>query len=477
MAKIDNTERLRKLYDDNDKALDTIRTTFKKDEVKGLEQYVAKLTDATEKLEQAEKSYDRCDSLIKKQNEHLNTLHEQLQSCNDEQKEQLLHEVELTKQNIERNKNRKDELEQLVQARKEIHDTVVEEQSSLKISKSRLNNALKLGKAKEDELKAEQQLEYHSAKHYNEQLKRQKELQKEKEKTQKELDRLDPEDKKARTALKKKLRSLDTQLKVGDKELDSIKKGMSKKDQESIDNTYNFSREQLTNNLKDIKDEVKQGFKDSTSSLNAFGDTIVNAVAASRNFFNGIVDGTVSSISQYYGPIAASLEGVNGELKDFKSINNRLQLDIGLSSLVKQEAVLNSINNLVSQGITSDIESLGILTSIRDKTVSSFDVTNSDLRRLVRLNQQRGNLTAKQFGLADALKESFNSTFGDSSFLNGMFQSLTGTVLDAVSANANSGGTDSTAFYSVLESWLGAMYESGVDTNTVNAIFSSNLHQ
>ena len=470
MAKIDNTERLRKLYDDNDKALDTIRTTFKKDEVKGLEQYVAKLTDATEKLEQAEKSYDRCDSLIKKQNEHLNKLHEQLQSCNDEQKEQLLHEVELTKQNIERNKNRKDELEQLVQTRKEIHDTVVEEQSSLKISKSRLNNALKLGKAKEDELKAEQQLEYHSAKHYNEQLKRQKELQKEKEKTQKELDRLDPEDKKARAALKKKLRSLDTQLKVGDKELDSIKKGMSKKDQESVDNTYNFSREQLTNNLKDIKDEVKQGFKDSTSSLNAFGDTIVNAVAASRNFFNGIVDGTVSSISQYYGPIAASLEGVNGELKDFKSINNRLQLDIGLSSLVKQEAVLNSINNLVSQGITSDIESLGILTSIRDKTVSSFDVTNSDLRRLVRLNQQRGNLTAKQFGLADALKESFNSTFGDSSFLNGMFQSLTGTVLDAVSANANSGGTDSTAFYSVLESWLGAMYESGVDTNTVNAI-------
>lgn len=470
MAKIDNTERLRKLYDDNDKALDTIRTTFKKDEVKGLEQYVAKLTDATEKLEQAEKSYDRCDSLIKKQNEHLNKLHEQLQSCNDEQKEQLLHEVELTKQNIERNKNRKDELEQLVQTRKEIHDTVVEEQSSLKISKSRLNNALKLGKAKEDELKVEQQLEYHSAKHYNEQLKRQKELQKEKEKTQKELDRLDPEDKKARAALKKKLRSLDTQLKVGDKELDSIKKGMSKKDQESIDNPYNFSREQLTNNLKDIKDEVKQGFKDSTSSLNAFGDTIVNAVAASRNFFNGIVDGTVSSISQYYGPIAASLEGVNGELKDFKSINNRLQLDIGLSSLVKQEAVLNSINNLVSQGITSDIESLGILTSIRDKTVSSFDVTNSDLRRLVRLNQQRGNLTAKQFGLADALKESFNSTFGDSSFLNGMFQSLTGTVLDAVSANANSGGTDSTAFYSVLESWLGAMYESGVDTNTVNAI-------
>lgn len=470
MAKINNTERLRRLYDDNDKALDTIRKTFKKDEVKGLEQYVSKLTDATETLEQAEKSYDRCDSLIKQQVTHFNELHDQLQNCTIEQKAQILHELKLTEQSIERNKTRKAELEQILQARREIHSTVVEEQSSLKISKAKLNNALKLHKAKEDELRAEQQLEYHSAKHYNEQLKQQKELQKEKAKTQRELDKLDPEDKKTRADLKKKLKSLDTQIKSGDKELSFIKKGMSKKDQESIDNPYNFSRGQLTNNLKDIKDEVKQGFKDSTSSLNAFGDTIVNAVAASRNFFNGIVDGTVSSISQYYGPIAASLEGVNGELKDFKSINNRLQLDIGLSSLVKQEAVLNSINNLVSQGITSDIESLGILTSIRDKTVSSFDVTNSDLRRLVRLNQQRGNLTAKQFGLADALKESFNSTFGDSSFLNTMFQSITGTVLDAVSANANSGGTDSTAFYSVLESWLGAMYESGVDTNTVNAI-------
>ena len=470
MAKINNTERLQKLYDDNDKALDTIRTTFKKDEVKGLEQYVAKLTDVTEKLEQAEKSYDRCDSLIKKHNEHLNKLHEQLQNCNDEQKEQLLHEVELTKQNIERNKNRKDELKQLVQTRKEIHDTVVDEQSSFKISKSKLNNALKLRKAKEDELKVEQQIEYHSAKHYNEQLKQQKELQKEKEKTQKELDRLDPEDKKARIALQKKLRSLDTQLKVGDKELTYIKKGMSKKDQESIDNPYSFSMEQLANNLKDIKDEIKQGFKDSTSSLNAFGDTIVTAIGSSRNFFNSLVDGAVNTVSQYYGPIAASLEGVTGEIKDFNQLNSKIQWDIGLSSLIKQETLLGNISSLVTQGITSDIESLGILTSIRDKTVASFDVTNSDLRRLIKLNQQKGNLTAKQFGLADALKETFNATFGDSSFINDMFQSITGTVIDAVSANANTNGTDSTSFYSVLDNWLGAMYESGMSRNTVDTI-------
>lgn len=253
--------------------------------------------------------------------------------------------------------------------------------------------------------------------------------------------------------------------------IEKLKNSLINEQRNIFDGLISTDKEQAKKNgITDLTYEVKQGFKQTFSSMDSLENSIITAVAASRNFFNNIVDGTVNSMTQYYGPIAASLEGVNGELKDFKSVNNRLQLDLGLSSLVKQEAVLNSINNLVSQGITSDIESLGILTSIRDKTVSSFDVANSDLRRLVRLNQQRGNLTAKQFGLADALKESFNSTFGDSSFLNNMFQSLTGTVLDAVSANANSGGTDSTAFYSVLESWLGAMYESGVDTNTVNAI-------
>ena len=224
------------------------------------------------------------------------------------------------------------------------------------------------------------------------------------------------------------------------------------------------------NSVSDLIYEVKQGFKKSFSSIDSLENSIVNAISESRNFFNGMVNGAVNTVSQYYGPIAASLEGVSGDINDFKSLNSKLQLDVGLSSLVQQEKVLGNINDLVTQGITSDIESLGILKTIKDKTITSFDVTNADLRRLVKLNQQKGNLTAKQFGLADALKESFNSTFGDSSYINDMFQSVTGTVLDAVSANANTNGTDSTSFYSVLSTWLGAMYESGMSRNTVDSI-------
>ena len=222
--------------------------------------------------------------------------------------------------------------------------------------------------------------------------------------------------------------------------------------------------------ISDLTYEVKQGFKNSISSIDNLENSVINVINSSRNFFNGLVDGAVNTVSQYYGPIAASLDGVTGEIKDFNQLNSKLQWDIGLSSMIKQETLLGNISNLVTQGITSDIESLGVLTSIRDKTVASFDVTNSDLRRLIKLNQQKGNLTAKQFGLADALKETFNATFGDSSFINDMFQSITGTVIDAVSANANTKGTDSTSFYSVLESWLGAMYESGLSRNTIDTI-------
>lgn len=185
-----------------------------------------------------------------------------------------------------------------------------------------------------------------------------------------------------------------------------------------------------------------------------------------------LVDSAANTIQQYYGPIAASLDGISKDVNgftDFKGLNDTLEENVGLSSLVKQQTIISNISNLVSQGVTSDLETLGVLTSIREKTVSSFNVTDGNLRRLVKLNEQRGSLTAKQFGLADALKESFNATFGDTSFLNDMYQSITGTVLDAVSANSQT-STDSTAFYSVLESWLGAMYESGVDSGTVNSI-------
>ena len=205
-------------------------------------------------------------------------------------------------------------------------------------------------------------------------------------------------------------------------------------------------------------------------SLGGLGDAMLRIKDTLKSLSNTI-DSSITTAQQYIssamGPVTAALEGTG---KTFSDIREGLLKSVGNSPLVQQTKLLDSIQQLTSQGITTDLESLAILSAIRDKTVASFDVTNSDLRRLVRLNQNRGNLTAKQFGLAAALREQLNAYFGDSSFIAQQFQSLTGTILDAISANAQKGGTDSTAFYSLLESWAAGMYESGVDQGFINTV-------
>ena len=477
MAKKYNVEQQQAIFNEEQNRIDAIRrTSISNNDKKAVTQIVQAERSLREEIDATVKAADTFTKQIEKQKEKTKELLEQRKAATGEEKKRIQLQIDSSKQHeqilqklLEENKIRQlaknTSLEQLDALKTEFNyssDTIEAERQRLQIKEEQLKASEKQKTLDEIALDYAKDIDKYTLKSYRDTEKQIKNKEKELKLLEDEYELLSDEDKDTEygKSLKGKIDSIRKLKDELSNDKDNIFKGLTSSDKIQAE----------TLGITDLTYEVKQGFKQTFSSMDSFEDTIVNAVNASRNFFNGIVDGAANSITQYYGPITAALEGVNSGLNDFKSVNKSLQSDIGLSSLVKQEAILNSINNLVSQGITSDIESLGILTSIRDKTVASFDVTNSDLRRLVRLNQQRGNLTAKQFGLADALKESFNSTFGDSSFLNTMFQSITGTVLDAVSANANSGGTDSTAFYSVLESWLGAMYESGVDTNTVNAI-------
>lgn len=479
MAKKYNVEQQQAIFNEEQNRIDAIRrTSISNNDKKAVTQIIQAEKSLREEIDATVKAASTLTKQIEKQKEKTKELLEQRKAATGEEKKRIQLQIDSSKQHeqmlqklLEENKIRElaknTSLEQLNSLKTEFDytsDIIDTERQRLQLKEEQLRASERQKTLDEISLDYAKDIDKYTLKSYRNVEKQIKDKEKELKLLKDKYKLLSDKDKDSEygKSLKGKINSIGNII----KELTGTKKNI-------LGGLTSTDKAQVTSDTLGITDltyEVKQGFKQTFSGVDSLGNKIVKFVSSSRNFFNGLVDEAANSITQYYGPITAALEGVNGGLNDFKSVNKSLQSDIGLSSLVKQEAVLNSINNLVSQGITSDIESLGILTSIRDKTVSSFDVANSDLRRLVRLNQQRGNLTAKQFGLADALKESFNSTFGDSSFLNNMFQSLTGTVLDAVSANANSGGTDSTAFYSVLESWLGAMYESGVDTNTVNAI-------
>lgn len=471
MAKKYNVEQQQAIFNEEQNRIDAIRrTAISNNDKKTVTQIVQAEKSLREEIDATVKAADTFTRQIEKQKEKTKELLAQRKAATGEEKKRIQLQIDSSKEQeqilqklLEENKIRQlaknTSLEQLEALKTEFNytsDTIEAEKQRLQIKEEQL-------KADEIALDYAKDIDKYTLKSYRDAEKQIKNKEKELKLLEDEYELLSDEDKDTKygKALKGKIDSI---IKLKDelsKDKDDILDGLTSSDK---------IQAKKPSGITDLTYEVRQGFKQTFSSVDSLENSVVNAIGSSRNFFNSLVDGAVNTVSQYYGPIAASLEGVTGEIKDFNQLNSKIQWDIGLSSVIKQETLLGNISSLVTQGITSDIESLGILTSIRDKTVASFDVTNSDLRRLIKLNQQKGNLTAKQFGLADALKETFNATFGDSSFINDMFQSITGTVIDAVSANANTNGTDSTSFYSVLDNWLGAMYESGMSRNTVDTI-------
>lgn len=483
MAKNSN-EQLQSEFNSGTQKLIQVEKAFSKQvDAKAVKLLVKTQQEVTDEIETSVRALELQTDSYKKQNNLVEALRAKAQILTGEEKAQ----VELKLKQAEANRDAISNLMAMAEAKKANYEQTAAELSVIQKQNPQIKSMVDAYKEKEkaeeravalkereEELannitNAAKEYEYYSLDTYNKLSKEIKEQTDSVEKLKKEYAEMSPGEKRSKKgrALDAQIKGLEASTNTKQEQQKDVFSNLSIKDKKEVSSSQT---EKLSEGIGEMKDALKTGFKDTISSWSNIGNAIVSAVNMSRNFFNNIVDGAVSSVEKYYGPIAASLEGVNGAVKDFRSLNSRVQLDVGLSSMIKQEDLLGSINDLVKQGITSDVESLGILSLLKDKTVSSFNATDENLRRLVRLNQQKGNLTAKQFGLADALKESFNNTFGDHTFLNSMYQSLTGAVLDAVSSQANSGGTDSTAFYSVLESWLGAMYESGVGSDTINTI-------
>ena len=166
-------------------------------------------------------------------------------------------------------------------------------------------------------------------------------------------------------------------------------------------------------------------------------------------------------MSSYYGPIKANLEG---SAYSWDSITADVDSSIGISRLVNQTDYLRQIADLSNSGLINDIEQRALLETIKDRTLTSFNVRDAALTRLIRLGEQD---SIHQFGVELQLKRLLNKKiFGDASYLQGLFDSVTGAIMDAgVSAKS-----DITNFSSTVQTYLGAMYASGVSDSVVSAI-------
>ena len=191
-------------------------------------------------------------------------------------------------------------------------------------------------------------------------------------------------------------------------------------------------------------------------------DKILDVTSAVRRSIDGWVDDAARVISNYYGKINASLEGAT---KDFSSISANAVESLGLSRFVKQTDYIEQIARLTASGVSFNVEQRALLETIKDKTIASFSAVDANLLRLIRLRQQ--DLTATQFGLEAALRTTLNKVFKDSTYLNELYDTINGAITDAAIV---SGSSDITEYNSTIQSWMGAMYESGVSSGVVQKL-------
>lgn len=191
-------------------------------------------------------------------------------------------------------------------------------------------------------------------------------------------------------------------------------------------------------------------------------DRIVDKLSSKLTDALSQIDQNINSMFQYQAQINARLNGTDS---DYSDILKTIRRNIGINPLVSQKAMVENVKKLVDSGVTFDLEQRAFLATISDKIVNTFDAFDSNLLRVIRL--QQADSTAARLGMESALNEFLNSNFNDSSYLNDAFDSVAGSLIDA---SAKLSRDQSVAFEYIVQKWLGSLYSLGLSSNTVSTI-------
>ena len=242
--------------------------------------------------------------------------------------------------------------------------------------------------------------------------------------------------------------------------------------------------------IADMKDRYQEGKADAGEVLSKFTSNdgpfskamnklggilggLGNIMAAGFNKLNNYVESAANFLADNKGAVNALLRSTEGITDHFQTFLDKSEQILAAGTLLSQTEYLSTLKQVASQGIgiSSGLETAAVLTAVAEKTVPQFSATNEGLRRLVKLGEK--NATERFFGLEAIILRSLNQQFGDTSYLNQLFDSVNDTMMDAVANLADKGLGGSYDFRATLQQWMSYLYEQGVDSNTISRITSA----
>ena len=195
------------------------------------------------------------------------------------------------------------------------------------------------------------------------------------------------------------------------------------------------------------------------------GDTIKKGLTDAITKGLNQVNVAIEDATKYRTSIMARLQGIGGGEYDYSSMLGTVSKNLAASPYIQTKKYMENLDKAVEQGIAYNVEQRAFLNTVKDSIATTFNAFDSNLMRLIRL--QQADSTAARLGMEAALTKTLNSVFSDTSYLSDMYDNITAAIVES---EATMSRNQATEFEYVVQKWMGALYSLGASQSMINQI-------
>ena len=255
---------------------------------------------------------------------------------------------------------------------------------------------------------------------------------------------------------RRKIKKLEGDL--DEKQLDKLKKLEEQYNKKLAGSRWSQRKKELQKEIEMLNSASSKVKLNLMSAAEAVGKSIGKGLSS----LNNSIDTYLTQYSSYMGIWNTRLQGTD---KTYSSITKLVDRAIGMNAYVTQSKVLEKLNTYVQEGIAYNVEQRAFLGTVSEKIAATFDAANGTLLQLIRI--QQADSTAARLGMESTLTQLLNSMYSDTSYLNGLSDSVSAAILQANSQLSRDG---SLSFEYSVQKWLGSMSSVGVSDSTIQSI-------
>ena len=201
-------------------------------------------------------------------------------------------------------------------------------------------------------------------------------------------------------------------------------------------------------------------------------NSLLKGLTGLANTLISSVNKSITVYTKYSIAVQAALEGSKQAaqraaqgISSYQRTVDNLNAAIGKSGLANMDDVLKNMEELTTKGIVSNVEQRAFLASIKDGVVNAFDVADSTMMRLIKL--QAEDSTTNRLVMQASLRDFLNQNYENSQYIYKEYQQVSDNLLEATSLLTSS---LSLSLESTVQKWLGSLSSVGLSEDAVTSL-------